>query len=161
MSLFTIFLEAGLAVLMTVLIVYCVILNRRLAAIRSQDAEIKEMTASFEAASQRAEASVARLKSAGLAAESSLRAVIAEAEIAGATISVATMSPALAVDRKMSSVPSGVDQEPIPNGDFESSQLNSDAPDSHISDQPLPQTEDRKKAELTVLEAIRLARTKA
>lgn len=80
MSVSVILFEAGLAVLISVLIYYCIKLNRRLETIREKDEQITAMIASFTEASERTEASVSRLKAAGVAAERTVRAAIADAE---------------------------------------------------------------------------------
>jgi hypothetical protein len=80
MSVSVILFEAGLAVLIAVLIFYCIRLNRKLETIREKDEQITAMIASFTEASERAEASVSHLKEAGIAAERTLRTAIADAE---------------------------------------------------------------------------------
>jgi hypothetical protein len=163
MSLFTIVFEAGLAVLMTVLIIYCVILNKRLAAIRSQDTDIKEMTASFEAASQRAEESVAHIKAAGLAAERSLRAAIEDAEGVKASMSATPRNFASPVDNFMAPH----EESPMPwsplGGDQGVSQMKDDNSTPEGAGLPISedQSPDRQQAEMAVLNAIRSARTEA
>ncbi|NKB20108.1 MAG: hypothetical protein GKS01_06125 [Alphaproteobacteria bacterium] len=162
MSVYTIVFEAGLAVLMTVLIIYRIILNKRLAAIRSQDADLKEMTASFDAASQRAEASVSRLKSAGLAAESSLRAAIAEAEGVRASINVSAPAFFSPDDNSEPLSQESAARQDSFHREFDVSRMGGDDV-AELTDQPPVevQSEDRKQAELAVLDAIRLARTEA
>lgn len=80
MSMGVVLFEVVMALLMLALIVYCVKLNRGLAAVRGQDEQIKQMIAELNSAADRAEASVARLKSAGLSAEAAVRAAIEDAE---------------------------------------------------------------------------------
>ena len=86
--------EAGLAILMVALIVYCVKLNKRLASLRSHDAEITNMIAGLQEASERAEQSVQRLKSAGLSAELSLRAAMEDAAAIQADLARRVVTPA-------------------------------------------------------------------
>jgi hypothetical protein len=79
-SAMAIIVDASLAGLMIALIVYCVKLNRRLAAIRDNDADIRQMIVELRNASDRADAATHVLKSAGIEAERSLRAEILRAE---------------------------------------------------------------------------------
>ena len=163
MSYFTIVFEVGLAVLMIVLIIYCVILNKRLAAIRSQDTDIQAMTASFEAASQRAEESVGHIKAAGLAAERSLRVAIEDAEGVKKSISATPGKFMPPVNNMMAAHQESSAQWAPPSGDHSDPQLRDDNNVPDRAEQPLSadQSPDRKQAEMAVLNAIRLARTEA
>lgn len=72
--------DGALALLMVVLIAYCVKLNRGLSAIRSSDTQINALIARLIESSDRAEASIVQLKAVGVAQERALRAAIADAE---------------------------------------------------------------------------------
>ena len=80
MSVMTVFFEGVMALLMLALIIYCVKLNRGLAGVRGQDKQIKQMISELNIAADRAEASVSRLKAAGLHAEAAVRAAIGDAD---------------------------------------------------------------------------------
>lgn len=80
MSVMTVLFEGLMALLMLALIIYCVKLNRGLAGVRGQDEQIKQMISELNIAADRAEASVARLKAAGLHAEAAVRAAIQDAD---------------------------------------------------------------------------------
>jgi len=88
MSVGVVLFEVIMALLMLALIIYCVKLNRGLAAIRGQDEQIKRMIAELNMAAERAEASVARLKTAGLSAEAGVRASIEDAEQARRSLAI-------------------------------------------------------------------------
>lgn len=165
--------EAGLAVLMAALIVYCVKLNRRLAALRSQNAEIGELVAGLRDASERADLSVQRLKAAGLAAERSLRAAIGEATAAQARLarladtgkaaapSVQAASPATPKPAAAAAPPSARaagTAAPARKGDRDMLMGGDRAPagPAPVPAQERPKT--RREAEETLLQAIRSAR---
>jgi hypothetical protein len=80
MSVMTVLFEGLMALLMLALIIYCVKLNRGLAGVRGQDEQIKQMISELNIAADRAEASVARLKAAGLNAEAAVRTAIQDAD---------------------------------------------------------------------------------
>jgi hypothetical protein len=80
MSVLSFIFEGVVAALMVALIVYCVRLDRRLAALRENDAPIRALIEELRAAADRAEASVGRLKAAGLDAERSLQQAIRTAQ---------------------------------------------------------------------------------
>ena len=90
--------ESVLAMLMIAMIVYAVKLNRRLVGLRERDAEMQDIITRFVEASDRAEASVARLKAAGLEAERSLRLTIERAEVLRGELAT-TVQGAQEVDR--------------------------------------------------------------
>lgn len=80
MSSLSLAFEGVVAALMVALIVYCVRLDRRLALLRQNDAPIRALIEELRAAADRAEASVGRLKAAGLDAERSLQQAIRTAQ---------------------------------------------------------------------------------
>jgi len=80
MSALSFLFEGIVAALMVALIVYCVRLDRRLAALRENDAPILALITELRAAAERAEASVGHLKAAGLDAERSLQQAIRTAQ---------------------------------------------------------------------------------
>jgi hypothetical protein len=82
MSVFALLFEGFVAALMVALIVYCVRLDRRLAALRENDAGIRALIDELRGSAARAEAAVGRLKSAGLDAERSLAQAIRTAQAA-------------------------------------------------------------------------------
>ena len=80
MSALSFIFEGVVAALMVALIVYCVRLERRLAALRQNDAPIRALIGELQSAAERAEASVGHLKAAGLDAERSLQQAIRTAQ---------------------------------------------------------------------------------
>jgi hypothetical protein len=80
MSALSLAFEGVVAALMVALIVYCVRLERRLAALRQDDAPIRALIGELQAAAARAEAAVSHLKAAGLDAERSLQQAIRTAQ---------------------------------------------------------------------------------
>jgi hypothetical protein len=164
-------LEAGMAVLMTALIVYCVKLNRRLSLLRSQDAEIKELIAGFREASERAELSVQRLKAAGLAAERSLRGAMEDAaamrtELAGLASAAPTRPPPGATPGKptaedaLTGASSAVDQAVRAKRDMLMAAASPSRERMPAAPAPVrPRT--REEAEESVIQAIRSARGEA
>ena len=72
--------EGVVAALMVALIVYCIRLERRLAALRQNDAPIRALIGELQSAAERAEAAVGHLKAAGLDAERSLQQAIRTAQ---------------------------------------------------------------------------------
>jgi hypothetical protein len=72
--------EGIVAALMVALIVYCIRLERRLAALRQDDAPIRALIGELQAAADRAETAVGHLKAAGLDAERSLQQAIRTAQ---------------------------------------------------------------------------------
>lgn len=86
MGLVSFVFDGVLAVLMILLIVYCVKLNRGLVAIRSSDTQINDLIGRLIEASDRAQASVQQLKAVGVAQERALRTAIADADAARARL---------------------------------------------------------------------------
>lgn len=82
MSWLSFLFEGTVSVLLFVMILYCVKLNRLLGGLRERDAEIGDLLDRFQDASDRAEASVATLKSAGIEVERSIRTATERAEAA-------------------------------------------------------------------------------
>ncbi|MPY72138.1 MAG: hypothetical protein GEU92_18925 [Alphaproteobacteria bacterium] len=80
MFLISALVDVAMAGLMVALLVYCVKLNRRLAAVRDSDTEIRQMIVELQTAADRAEASVGALKTAGVEAERLLRVQVVRAE---------------------------------------------------------------------------------
>jgi Domain of unknown function (DUF6468) len=73
-------LDVMVGALLVATIGYCVVLNRKLAALRRNEAELREVLTQFAAAARQAEAGVALLKKAGREAASSLTDQIGEAK---------------------------------------------------------------------------------
>ena len=73
MSVAALIFEIVMVALMLVLIFYCVILNRRLSALRNQDAQIQELITQLDTSSNRAEMAVQNLKATGLTIDRNLR----------------------------------------------------------------------------------------
>ncbi len=82
MSWLSLLFEGAVSVLLLVMIAYCIKLNRLLGGLRERDAEIEDLLIRFGDASDRAEASVAVLKAAGVEAERSVRVATERAETA-------------------------------------------------------------------------------
>ncbi len=74
-----VFLDVVVGALLAATIGYCIMLNRKLAALRRNEAELREVLVQFAAAAERAEAGVALLKKAGREAASTLTDQIGEA----------------------------------------------------------------------------------
>tara|TARA_R110000787_G_scaffold19614_6_gene58660 strand:+ start:386 stop:859 length:474 start_codon:yes stop_codon:yes gene_type:complete len=157
MSMGVVLFESVMALLMLALIVYCVKLNRGLAAVRGQDEQIKQMIAELNSAADRAEASVARLKSAGVSAEAAVRASIEDAEKARSML--AACNPAMAAAR-----PAPLAENPGSNEDAdaeaEAALFNTGADIAPLRPQAA-RGQDRDQAEAAVLQAIRAARGNA
>jgi hypothetical protein len=77
---FSLAIEGIVSVLLVAVIVYASRLNRRLADLRGQGAELQEGIARFDEAAARAEAAAARLKAVGAEAERSVRAALDRAQ---------------------------------------------------------------------------------
>lgn len=73
MSVAALIFEIVMVALMLVLIFYCVILNRRLSALRNQDTQIQELITQLDTSSNRAEMAVQNLKATGLAIDRNMR----------------------------------------------------------------------------------------
>ncbi|HLF59195.1 MAG TPA: DUF6468 domain-containing protein [Alphaproteobacteria bacterium] len=73
-------LDIVVAVLLTATIGFCMVLNRRLAALRRNEAELKQVLAKFNQAAEQAETGIARLKEAGSVTAAALRERIGEAK---------------------------------------------------------------------------------
>lgn len=73
-------LEVVGACLLFVMIVYAVQLNRRLSALRSDKANLEKLIATFNASTERAEASVAKLRAGTTASAESLKESMAQAK---------------------------------------------------------------------------------
>ena len=80
MSWLSLLFEGAVSVLLLVMIAYCVKLNRLLGGLRERDAEIENLLVRFKDASDTAEASVARLKAAGVEVERTLHAAMIQAQ---------------------------------------------------------------------------------
>jgi hypothetical protein len=156
--------EGVMATLMVALIIYCVKLNRRLAMLRNQEAEMAEMIAGFRDASDRAEQSAQRLKAAGLAAERSLRGAILEAEAAQRDLSRSSAPAAPAAPEPPATTAPVVDlmkgegRSPVeprpPQRDMLMGQSSASPGNSKVP----KRAKTREEAEQTVLDAIRSAR---
>lgn len=73
-------LDGVVAVLLVATIAYCVILNRRLAAMRGNQDEFRRIVASFNEATTRAEAGIAHLKLVGKEIDRVLKEQVGEAQ---------------------------------------------------------------------------------
>lgn len=73
-------LDAVVAALLIATIGFCIVLNRRLGALRRNEAELKQMLAKFGEVANQAEAGIARLREAGTGAANELRERIGEAK---------------------------------------------------------------------------------
>jgi len=80
MSWLSLLFEGAVSILLLVMIAYCVKLNRLLGGLRERDAEIGDLLVRFKEASDRAEASVATLKSVGVEVERSVRTATERAQ---------------------------------------------------------------------------------
>lgn len=80
MSVLSFVFEGIVAALMVAMIVYCIRLDRRLGALRQNDAPIRALIGELQAAAERAEGAVGHLKAAGLDAERSLQQAIRTAQ---------------------------------------------------------------------------------
>lgn len=125
MSWVSLTLEAGLAVLMAVLIVYCIKLNKRLTLLRNQNAEFADMMTGLNEASDRAEQSVQHLKATGLSTEKSLRSAIEDA---------ATVKTELS--RLVTTLSQVADQANFGSPQTDSSPTQTAAPDANVSTEP-------------------------
>lgn len=74
-----VFLDVVVGSLLVATIGYCIMLNRKLMALRRNESELREVLTQFAAAASRAEAGVALLKQAGREAATSLTDQIGEA----------------------------------------------------------------------------------
>lgn len=74
-----IFLDVVVGALLVATIGYCIMLNRKLTALRRNESELRKVLTQFAAAAERAEAGVALLKKAGREAASTLTDQISEA----------------------------------------------------------------------------------
>jgi hypothetical protein len=73
-------LDGVVAALLVATIAYCVILNRRLGALRRDKDDLRQVVASFNEATVRAEAGIARLKQTGEAISEALQEQMEEAQ---------------------------------------------------------------------------------
>jgi hypothetical protein len=160
-------LDACMAALMAALIVYCVKLNRRLALLRDQGNEIRELVAGLRDASERAELSVQRLKAAGLAAERSLRAAIEDAArtptaFAGRPAAAATPPPPERMDGKPRASAARAETSAAARSTREKRDMLLAAATSADGQVPAPAAQvrprTREEAEDSVIQAIRSAR---
>lgn len=161
-------LEACMAALMAALIVYCVKLNRRLALLREQGAEIRELVTGLRDASERADLSVQRLKAAGLAAERSLRGAIEDASTMRASLAglssdaAARPAPARPADKPIAAAPRPGAMAPAAGPAREKRDMLMGAAQPAGGQAPAtvrPRT--REEAEDSVIQAIRSARGEA
>jgi hypothetical protein len=167
-------LEAGLAVLMAVLIVYCIKLNKRLTTLRNQNAEFATMMTGLNEASERAEQAIQLLKATGLSTEKSLRSAIEDASVVQVEVSRLVTSLSQATEQTMPRQPQP-DVAPAglssPKADTPSESRRQKVqrdmligdPGSSLGQQkpaapPPERPKTRKEAEETVLQAIRSAR---
>lgn len=141
--------DAAMAGLMVALIVYCVKLNRRLAAIRDSDAEIRQMIVELRNAADRADAATNVLKSVGLEAERSLRVQVLRAEAVRDGLGTALNGRAVAAARTAERAPA-VPVRPAANPFGED--------DVYAPASPAAAPRTRRDAEDEVLRAIRIAR---
>ncbi len=72
-------LDGAVAILLVATIFYCILLNRRLGALRWNEDELRSAVASFNEAAARAEAGLSRLKKAGEGINDALKDQIEEA----------------------------------------------------------------------------------
>ncbi len=72
-------LDVAVAGLLSATIWFCVVLNRKLAALRRNEAELRDVLAKFNEAAHQTEAGIARLKEAGLNTATALSERIGEA----------------------------------------------------------------------------------
>ncbi len=149
MSAMTFLFEGITALLMVALIVYCVKLNRGLAGVRGQDDQIKQMIIELNRAADRADASVSRLKAAGLTAEAAVRAAMQDAD---------RLRIDLAARRRPASpsmfAPDAV-SDAVSDAAAEEALFARDVPDRSRPAVPIP---NREQNEAAVLTAIRAAR---
>ena len=73
-------LDILVALLLSATIGFCIVLNRRLSALRRNESELKQVLAQFNEAAERAETGVARLKEVGNETAATLRERIGEAK---------------------------------------------------------------------------------
>lgn len=85
-------LEALVAILLAVTVVYCIILNRRLAGLRGSQDEMMAMMGEFTKATRQAEASVGELKAASSTAGAELQRKVETARALRDELSVMTQS---------------------------------------------------------------------
>ncbi|MDA0241287.1 MAG: DUF6468 domain-containing protein [Proteobacteria bacterium] len=157
MSTGVVLFEVVMALLMLALIVYCVKLNRGLAAVRGQDAQIKQMIAELNMAADRAEASVARLKAAGLSAEAAVRASIEDAEQARSLL--AARNTTMAATQPMS-LADDLASKDAADAAVDAALFNTG--EGFMPNRPQPaRDQNRGEAEASVLQAIRAARGSA
>ena len=153
MTLLSFVFEGALALLMIALIVYCVKLNRGLAAIRASDTQINELIGRLIEASDRAEASVAQLKAVGVARERALRAAIEDAEAMRASLAP---SPAGVMDRDHGAAETSLSEGVV---DSQESLVGLPALQSEpIDESPALGQDTRSEVEQTLLTAFRQAR---
>jgi len=110
-------LDAVVVVLLMATIGFCIVLNRRLGALRRNEAELKQMLAKFGQVASEAEAGIARLKEAGTGAVTELRERIGEAEALRDDLAfVAERGDRIAADlgRKLSASRPAQTQTPAP-----------------------------------------------
>jgi hypothetical protein len=151
MSVMTVFFEGVMALLMLALIIYCVKLNRGLAGVRGQDEQIKQMISELNIAADRAEASVSRLKAAGIHAEAAVRAAIQDAE--------RLRNGVAARDQLTSTSNAGIDAASGVKADAAAEEaLFAPGKDFPRPAQSMVRGQNREEAETAVLTAIRAAR---
>ena len=149
MSAMTFLFEGMMALLMVALIVYCVKLNRGLAGVRGQDEQIKQMIMELNRAADRADASVSRLKAAGLTAEASVRAALQDADRLRTDLA-ARRRPAAASISALDAV-----SDDVSDAAAEEALFGRDVPDHS---RPAVRVPNREQNEAAVLTAIRAAR---
>ena len=142
MPLMSFAVDLAMAGLMIALIVYCAKLNRRLGAIRDNDAEIRKLVDELRSAADRADASVNVLKAAGVEAERSLRVQVLRAEALRGELGAAA---ARAAPRAAAGAKPAPSADPYPDDGFFARPA-----------APAPMT--RRDAETELLRAIRSAR---
>lgn len=77
---FGLLIDTVVAILLATVIVYAIRLNRSLSALKANKVELEQLTASFTESTNRAEASVARLKSSAIETAQSLQTNVTRAQ---------------------------------------------------------------------------------